>query len=153
MPRRNHSHRRGRHLPEQSDPPAGQHARCVHDHDPETAAHHCPADLATERDRQPTSTGHVEKCAAPRGVGHQATAQAGETRVHQLDALGHAAGTLRGTFFCMTEDARRSTPPVHEFGLELAWTSLNMMAKASRGLGPDRVLNGRRRIFAPSASW
>jgi len=54
-------------------------------------------------------------------VGHQPLLQPGESFEYtSWTRLATTQGTMRGTFFCMTEDARPFDAPVHEFGLTLA---------------------------------
>ena len=54
-------------------------------------------------------------------VGHQPLLKPGETFEYtSWTRLATPHGTMRGTFFCMTEDARPFDAPVHEFGLTLA---------------------------------
>ena len=54
-------------------------------------------------------------------VGHQPVLKPGETFEYTSWArLSTPHGTMRGTFFCMTDDAWPFDAPVEEFGLTLA---------------------------------
>ena len=108
-----------RHLPEQSDPQAGQHAfaytitiRNSGDITAQLVARHW---IITD------ANGHVEEVRGLAVVGHQPLLKPGETfEDTSWTRLATPHGTMRGTFFCMTEDARPFDAPVHEFGLTLA---------------------------------
>jgi len=108
-----------RHLPEQSDPQAGQHAfaytitiRNSGDITAQLIARHW---IITD------ANGHVEEVRGLAVVGHQPLLKPGETFEYtSWTRLATPHGTMRGTFFCMTEDARPFDAPVHEFGLTLA---------------------------------
>ncbi len=108
-----------RHLPEQSDPQAGQHAfaytitiRNSGDVTAQLVARHW---IITD------ANGHVEEVRGLAVVGHQPLLKPGETFEYtSWTRLATPHGTMRGTFFCMTEDARPFDAPVHEFGLTLA---------------------------------
>ena len=108
-----------RHLPEQSDPQAGQHAfaytitiRNSGDITAQLVARHW---IITD------ANGHVEEVRGLAVVGHQPLLKPGETFEYtSWTRLATPHGTMRGTFFCMTEDARPFDAPVHEFGLTLA---------------------------------
>jgi ApaG protein len=108
-----------RHLPEQSDPQAGQHAfaytitiRNSGDITAQLIARHW---IITD------ANGHVDEVRGLAVVGHQPLLKPGETFEYtSWTRLATPHGTMRGTFFCMTEDARPFDAPVHEFGLTLA---------------------------------
>jgi len=108
-----------RHLPEQSDPQAGQHAfaytitiRNTGDVTAQLIARHW---IITD------ANGHVEEVRGLAVVGHQPLLKPGETFEYtSWTRLTTPHGTMRGTFFCMTEHARPFEAPVHEFGLTLA---------------------------------
>jgi len=108
-----------RHLPEQSDPQAGQHAfaytitiRNSGDITAQLIARHW---IITD------ANGHVEEVRGLAVVGHQPLLKPGETFEYtSWVRLATPHGTMRGTFFCMTEDARPFDAPVHEFGLTQA---------------------------------
>ena len=108
-----------RHLPEQSDPQTGQHAfaytvsiRNTGDVTAQLIARHW---VVTD------ANGHSEEVRGLAVVGHQPLLKPGETFEYtSWTRLATPHGTMRGTFFCMTEDARPFDAPVHEFGLTLA---------------------------------
>ncbi|MDE2628440.1 MAG: Co2+/Mg2+ efflux protein ApaG [Burkholderiales bacterium] len=108
-----------RHLPEQSDPQTGQHAfaytvsiRNTGDVTAQLIARHW---IVTD------ANGHSEEVRGLAVVGHQPLLKPGETFEYtSWTRLATPHGTMRGTFFCMTEDARPFDAPVHEFGLTLA---------------------------------
>ncbi len=108
-----------RHLPEQSDPKSGQHAfsytvtiRNSGDTTAQLIARHWViAD----------SNGHTDEVRGLAVVGHQPVLKPGESFEYtSWTRLRTPHGTMRGTFFCMTEDAWPFDSPVHEFGLTLA---------------------------------
>ncbi len=68
------------------------------------------------------ANGHVEEVRGLGGRRPPAAAEARrELRVHELDAASRRrSGTMRGTYFCMTEDAHPFEAPIAEFGLTLA---------------------------------
>ena len=108
-----------RHLPEQSDPQTGQHAfaytvtiRNTGDVTAQLIARHW---IITD------ANGHADEVRGLAVVGHQPLLKPGESFEYtSWTRLGTAQGTMRGTFFCMTEDARPFDAPVEEFGLTLA---------------------------------
>jgi ApaG protein len=108
-----------RHLPEQSDPQSGQHAfaytvtiRNSGDVTAQLIARHW---IITD------ATGHTEEVRGLAVVGHQPLLKPGETFEYtSFTRLATAHGTMRGTFFCMTDDARPFDAPIAEFGLTLA---------------------------------
>ena len=108
-----------RHLPEQSDPASGQHAfaytvtiRNTGDITAQLIARHW---IITD------ANGHVEEVRGLAVVGHQPLLKPGESFEYtSWTRLATQHGTMRGTFFCMTEDARPFDAPVAEFGLTLA---------------------------------
>jgi ApaG protein len=108
-----------RHLPEQSDPQTGQHAfaytitiRNTGDITAQLIARHW---IITD------ANGHVDEVRGLAVVGHQPLLKPGETFEYtSWTRLATPHGTMRGTFFCMTEDARPFNAPVDEFGLTLA---------------------------------
>jgi len=108
-----------RHLPEQSDTQTGQHAfaytitiRNSGDVTAQLIARHW---IITDAD------GHVEEVRGLAVVGHQPLLKPGETFEYtSWTRLATPHGTMRGTFFCMTEDAHPFDAPVAEFGLTLA---------------------------------
>jgi len=108
-----------RHLPEQSDPQNGQHAfaytitiRNSGDVTAQLIARHW---IITD------ANGHTDEVRGLAVVGNQPLLKPGETFEYtSWTRLDTPNGTMRGTFFCMTEDARPFDAPVHEFGLTQA---------------------------------
>ena len=108
-----------RHLPEQSDTQTGQHAfaytitiRNSGDITAQLIARHW---IITD------ANGHTEEVRGLAVVGHQPLLKPGESFEYtSWVRLDTPHGTMRGTFFCMTEDAQPFDAPVHEFGLTLA---------------------------------
>jgi ApaG protein len=67
------------------------------------------------------ANGHVEEVRGLAVVGHQPVLKPGES--FEYTSWMHLTtpnGTMRGTFFCMTEDAQPFDAPIGEFGLTLA---------------------------------
>jgi ApaG protein len=65
--------------------------------------------------------GHVEEVRGLAVVGQQPVLKPGETFEYtSWTRLATPNGTMRGTFFCMTEDAHPFDAPIGEFGLTLA---------------------------------
>ncbi len=107
-----------RHLPEQSDPKAGQHAFAY------TVTIRNSGDVAGQliaRHWVITDTnGQVQEVRGLAVVGHQPLLKPGESFEYtSWTRLETPQGTMRGTFFCMTEDARPFNAAVPEFGLTL----------------------------------
>ena len=110
-----------RHLPEQSDREAGQFAfaytitiKNSGDVTGQLIARHW---IVTD------ANGHVEEVRGLAVVGHQPVLKPGESFEYtSWTRLATPHGTMRGTFFCMTEDATPFDAPVPEFGLSLAST-------------------------------
>jgi ApaG protein len=108
-----------RHLPEQSDRDAGQYAfaytvsiRNSGDVTGQLIARHW---VITD------ANGHVDEVRGLAVVGHQPVLKPGETFEYtSWTRLATPHGTMRGTFFCMTEDAQSFEAPIGEFGLSLA---------------------------------
>ncbi len=108
-----------RHLPEQSDPATGQHAfaytvtiRNSGDVTAQLIARHW---VITD------ATGHVDEVRGLAVVGHQPLLKPGESFEYtSWMRLGTPQGTMRGTFFCITEGAQWFEATVPEFGLTLA---------------------------------
>jgi ApaG protein len=106
-------------LPEESDPAAGQHAyaytvtiKNTGDVAAQLIARHW---IITDANR------HVDEVRGLAVVGHQPLLKPGETfEYSSWTRLATAHGTMRGTFFCMTEDAHPFEAPIGEFGLTLA---------------------------------
>ena len=108
-----------RHLPEQSDPATGQHAfaytvtiRNSGDVTAQLIARHW---IITD------ATGHTEEVRGLALVGHQPVLKPGESFEYTSGTrLATPQGTMRGTFFCITEGAQWFEAPVPEFGLAVA---------------------------------
>jgi len=106
-------------LPEQSDPAEGVHAfaytitiRNSGDVTAQLIARHW---IITDAE------GHVEEVRGLAVVGHQPLLKPGESFEYtSWTRIVAPHGTMRGTFFCMTEDAHPFDAPVPEFGLTTA---------------------------------
>jgi ApaG protein len=108
-----------RHLPEQSDPQTGQHAFAY------TITIRNSGDIAAQLIARhwiiTDANGHIEEVRGLAVVGHQPLLKPGETFEYTSGTrLDTPNGTMRGTFFCMTEDAYPFDAPVGEFGLTTA---------------------------------
>ena len=108
-----------KHLPEQSDPKTGQHAFAY------TVTIRNSGDVTAQLIGRhwiiTDSNGRVEEVRGLAVVGNQPLLRPGETFEYtSWTRLATPNGTMHGTFFCMTEDARPFDAPVHEFGLTLA---------------------------------
>jgi ApaG protein len=69
------------------------------------------------------SNGRVEEVRGLAVVGHQPVLKPGESFEYtSWTRLATPHGTMRGTYFCMTEDARPFEAPIPEFGLAVAST-------------------------------
>jgi ApaG protein len=108
-----------RHLPEQSDAEGGQHAfaytitiRNSGDVTAQLIGRHW---IVTD------ALGRVDEVRGLAVVGHQPLLKPGESFEYtSWTRLATPHGTMRGTFFCMTEDARSFDATIGEFGLTLA---------------------------------
>jgi ApaG protein len=108
-------------LAEQSQPDAGQYAfaytvtvRNTGDVTAQLVARHW---IITD------ANGHTEEVRGLAVVGHQPVLKPGENFEYtSWTRIAASAGTMRGTFFCITEDARWFDTPVPEFGLTVAST-------------------------------
>jgi ApaG protein len=108
-----------KHLPEQSDPKKGLHAfaytvsiRNSGDVTAQLIARHW---IITD------ANGQVEEVRGLAVVGNQPLLRPGETFEYtSWTRLPTPHGTMRGSFFCMTEEATPFDAPVAEFGLTLA---------------------------------
>lgn len=106
-------------LPDQSDPANGQHAfaytvtiRNTGDVTAQLIARHW---VITDAE------GEVEEVRGLAVVGHQPLLKPGESFEYtSWTRIPTPHGTMRGTFYCMTEDARPFESPVPEFGLTTA---------------------------------
>ena len=108
-----------RQLPEQTDAAKGQYAfaytvtvRNTGDVTAQLIARHW---IITD------ANGHTDEVRGLAVVGHQPVLKPGESFEYTSGTrLATPHGTMRGTFFCMTEDARAFNALVAEFGLTLA---------------------------------
>ena len=108
-----------RHLPEQSDTEAGKYAfaytitiRNSGDVTAQLIGRHW---IVTD------AHGHVDEVRGLAVVGHQPLLKPGGSFEYtSWTRLATPHGTMRGTFFCMTEDARSFDATIGEFGLTLA---------------------------------
>jgi ApaG protein len=106
-------------LPEQSDADAGQHAfaytvtiRNTGDVTAQLIARHW---IITD------AAGDVQEVRGLAVVGHQPLLKPGESFEYtSWTRLATPQGTMRGTYYCMTEDAEPFEAPIPEFGLTLA---------------------------------
>ena len=103
-----------RHLPEQSNTEAGQYAFAY------TVTIRNSGDITGQLIARHwiinDSNGHVEEVRGLAVVGHQPILKPGESFEYtSWTRLATPQGTMRGTFFCMTEDARPFDAPVPEF--------------------------------------
>ncbi len=107
-----------RHLPEQSDPATGQHAFAY------TVTIRNTGDVTAQLIARHwiivDAAGHTEEVRGLAVVGQQPLLRPGQSFEYTSGArLATPHGTMRGTFFCMTEDALPFDAPVGEFGLTL----------------------------------
>ena len=108
-----------RHLPEETDREAGQFAFAY------TVTIRNSGDVTGQLIGRhwivSDANGHVEEVRGLAVVGHQPVLKPGETFEYtSWTRLATPNGTMRGTFFCMTEDAEPFDAPIGEFGLTLA---------------------------------
>ena len=108
-----------RHLPEQTDREAGQFAFAY------TVTIRNSGDVTAQLIGRHwivgDANGHVEEVRGLAVVGHQPVLKPGESFEYtSWTRLDTPHGTMRGTFFCMTEDAQPFDAPIGEFGLTLA---------------------------------
>ena len=108
-----------RHLPEETDREAGQFAFAY------TVTIRNSGDVTGQLIGRhwivSDGNGHVEEVRGLAVVGHQPVLKPGETFEYtSWTRLATPNGTMRGTFFCMTEDAEPFDAPIGEFGLSLA---------------------------------
>ena len=108
-----------RHLPEQSDADAGQHAFAYTV--TITNSGEITGQLIARHWVITDANGQVEEVRGLAVVGHQPVLKPGETFEYtSWTRLPTQHGTMRGTFFCMTEDAHPFDAQIGEFGLTLA---------------------------------
>ncbi len=108
-----------RHLPEQSDPATGRHAFAY------TITIRNSGDITAQLIGRhwviTDANGQVDEVRGLAVVGHQPLLKPGETFEYtSWTRLATPNGTMRGTFFCMTEEAEPFDAPIGEFGLTLA---------------------------------
>ncbi len=108
-----------RYLAEQSDPGKQQHAFAytvtVRNTGPVTAQ------LIGRHWTVTDAHGHVDEVRGLAVVGHQPVLKPGEQFEYtSWTRIASAQGTMRGTFFCMTDEARPFEAHVVEFGLTVA---------------------------------
>ena len=108
-----------RHLPEQSDPASGRHAFAYTV--TITNSGGVTGQLIGRHWIITDGNGQVEEVRGLGVVGHQPLLKPGEQFEYtSWTRLATPTGTMQGTYFCMTEDARPFDAPVGEFGLTLA---------------------------------
>ncbi len=108
-----------RHLPEQSDPSTGQHAFAY------TVTIENTGDVTSQLIARhwliTDANGHTDEVRGLAVVGHQPLLKPGETFEYtSWTLLATPQGSMRGTFFCFTEEAQPFEAPVPEFALALA---------------------------------
>ena len=108
-----------RHLPEQSDTQTGEHAFAY------TVTISNSGDITAQLIGRHwiivDASGHTDEVRGLAVVGHQPLLKPGETFEYtSWTRLATPHGTMRGTFFCMTEEAEPFEAPIAEFGLTLA---------------------------------
>ncbi|MEO7117003.1 MAG: Co2+/Mg2+ efflux protein ApaG [Caldimonas sp.] len=108
-----------RHLPEQTDRDAGRFAFAY------TVTIRNSGDVTGQLIARhwiiSDANGHVDEVRGLAVVGHQPVLKPGESFEYtSWTRLGTPHGTMRGTFFCMTEDAHPFDAVIGEFGLSLA---------------------------------
>ena len=105
-----------KHLPEQSDAKTGRHAFSY------TVSIRNSGDVTAQLIGRhwviTDANGHVEEVRGLAVVGHQPVLKPGESFDYtSWTRICTPQGTMRGTFFCMTEDAHAFEAPVTEFQL------------------------------------
>jgi ApaG protein len=106
-------------LPEQSQPDAGQYAFAY------TVTIHNTGDITAQLIARhwviTDSRGNTEEVRGLAVVGHQPLLKPGEQFEYtSWTRIGAPNGTMRGTYYCMTEDAHSFEAAIPEFGLSLA---------------------------------
>ncbi len=106
-------------LPEQSEPETGRHAFAY------TITIRNTGDVAAQLIARhwiiTDAHGHVDEVRGLAVVGQQPLLQPGERFEYtSWTTIAGPQGSMRGTFFCMTEDAHAFDAPVPEFGLTLS---------------------------------
>jgi len=106
-------------LPEQSQPDAGQYAFAYTVTIQNTGE--VTAQLIGRHWIITDEKGQTEEVRGLAVVGHQPLLKPGEQFEYtSWTRLNTPNGTMRGTYFCMTEDARPFDAPIEEFGLTTA---------------------------------
>jgi len=108
-----------RHLPEQSERDKGQYAFAYTV--TITNSGDVTAQLIARHWIITDAAGHVDEVRGLAVVGPQPVLKPGESFEYtSWTRIATPNGTMRGTFLCMTEDARPFDAPIDEFGLTLA---------------------------------
>lgn len=108
-----------RHLAEQSDPAAHQHAFAYTVTVRNTGR--VTAQLIARHWTVTDAHGHVDEVRGLAVVGHQPVLKPGEQFEYtSWTRIATTQGTMRGTFFCMTDEARPFEAHIAEFGLTVA---------------------------------
>ena len=108
-----------RHLPEQSDRDSGHYAFAYTIKIRNTGD--VTAQLIGRHWLVSDATGHVDEVRGLAVVGQQPILKPGESFEYtSWTRIATPNGSMRGTFFCMTEDAHAFDAPIAEFGLTLA---------------------------------
>jgi ApaG protein len=108
-----------RHLPEQSDPAQDRWAFAYTVNVVNTGD--VTAQLVARHWIVTDAKGHVEEVRGLAVVGHQPVLKPGERFEYtSWTRIATPHGTMRGTYLCVTEDARAFDAPIREFGLTLA---------------------------------
>ncbi len=108
-----------RHLAEQSEPTANQHAFAYTVTVRNTGQ--VTAQLIARHWTVTDAHGHVDEVRGLAVVGHQPLLKPGEQFEYtSWTRIASSQGTMRGTFFCMTDEARPFEAHIAEFGLTIA---------------------------------
>lgn len=108
-----------RHLAEQSDPAAQQHAFAYTVTVRNTGR--VTAQLIARHWTVTDAHGHVDEVRGLAVLGHQPVLKPGEQFEYtSWTRIASAQGTMRGTFFCMTDEAWPFETHIAEFGLTVA---------------------------------
>ena len=108
-----------RHLPEQTDPAKGQYAFAYTVTIRNTG--NVTGQLIARHWVITDANGHTDEVRGLAVVGHQPVLKPGEVFEYTSGTrLPTPHGTMRGTFFCITDDARAFNAVVPEFGLTIA---------------------------------
>ena len=108
-----------RHLPEQSERDKGNYAFAYTV--TITNSGEVTAQLIARHWIITDAAGHFDEVRGLAVVGHQPVLKPGESfEYSSWTKIATPNGTMRGTYFCMTEDAHPFEAPIAEFGLTLA---------------------------------